>query len=271
MRNIYTIAAAAVAITLAATPLAAQSIAVGQEGRGYEAKGKALAGQLQNGWNVKNFTGSEDIARAVCDSSNETPIGIAQIDAVRVMEAEGCVLQTIGIYPSIEYAFIMFPPKGGDSLSDLDETSSILVDQIGSGTALFWQTIVGIEAEHGNGSSWADAKPVYSNIVFAETMAATGEIDALILVGNPNSQDVYDLIAAGWELGEFSDKDINDLKFRGSSLYSRETVVVDVPGKFFDIKEDAYVVPAFFIANKEWAAANMNDVTRIARLVKTLR
>jgi hypothetical protein len=265
--NIKTLIASAI-IALSGTAVMAQDIAVGQEGRGYEKRGLAVVEQLRGGWGVRNFAGSEDIARSVCDDA-ETPIGIAQIDAIYVMEQEGCTLRTIGTYPTLEYAIILFPPGGDNELSDLGAGDSVLVDEIGSGTALFWQNIVNIENVHGNGSDWINATPVYDNIVFAESMADTGEIQAVVLVGNPNSQEVWDLINAGWDLGQFDDKDINDLQYRGNSLYEKETVKVDPPGMFNGDSEQAFVVKSYFIANSQ--NADRQDLARIARIVKTLQ
>lgn len=246
----------------------AQNIAVGQEGRGYEKRGMAIAEQLRDGWSVQNFAGSEDIARSVCDNA-DTPIGIAQIDAIYVMEQEGCKLRTVGTYPSLEYAIILFPPGGDNELSDLDASDSVLVDELGSGTALFWNNIVAIEQDHGNGSDWMNATPVYDNIVFAESMADTGEIQAVILVGDPNSQEVWDLVNAGWDLGQFDDKDINDLQFRGKDLYAKETVKVDPPGMMNGDKEQAFVVTSYIVVNS--ANIDRSVTTRVARIAKTLK
>lgn len=267
MNNMKTLIMAG-AIALMGTSLAAQSIAVGQEGRGYERRGMAIAEQLRDGWDVTNFAGSEDIARAVCDDP-DTPIGIAQIDAIYTMEKEGCSLRTVGTYPSLEYAMILFPPGGDDELSDLGAGDSVLVDELGSGTALFWNNIVSIEIDHGNGSDWMNATPVYDNVVFAESMAETGEIQAVVLVGDPNSQEVWDLINAGWDLGQFDDKDINDLQFRGKELYAKETINIDPPGMFNGDSEQSFVVTSYIIVNSD--NLDRSVMTRVARIAKTLQ
>ena len=271
MKKLKTMIASAV-IAVSATAVVAEGldIAVGQQGRGYERRGIEIAKQLQDGWAVRNFAGSEDIARAVCNDPT-TPIGIAQIDAIRAMEMEGCQLRTVGVYPSLEYAVILFPPDSPyNELSDMASGNRVLVDKVGSGTALFWQTIVGIEkSDQGNKSSWSEVSPVYDNIVFAESMADVGDIDAVILVGNPNSTEVWELINAGWEMGELYDKDINDLVFRKGPLYDVESITIDPPGAWNSATDDAYVVKSYFIVNP----TNLDDatVTRLARIVKAIQ
>lgn len=271
MKKIMLVIAAAMGMASGVFAAELTYVAVGQEGRGYEKRGMAITEQLRDGWDVKNFAGSEAIARAVCNDP-DTPLGVAQIDAVRAMEMEGCDLKIIGNYPSQEYAIILFPPDSPlSALHDMNKDTRILVDDVGSGTALFWQTIVGIEnGEHGNKSEWAKATPVYDFIDFADSMAESGEIDAVLMVGNPNSNEVHALITAGWNAGELDDKDINDLVFRRGPLYERETVTIDPPGMLNEDTEDAYVVRSFFIANSEWVREQRSLVKRIANIVKAI-
>lgn len=282
-----TLIATSAIVLMAATGALAEGIAVGQEGRGYERRGLALVEQLRGDWRTLNFTGSEDIARAVCGQTDvpmtngqtleeagiPSPVlGIAQIDAVMTMQWEGCNLQTFSEYPTQEYAFILFPPGSNmNELSDLDENSRVLVDQIGSGTSLFWQTIVRIEQEHGDGSSWMNATPVNGAIAFADGEAALGNIDAMIMVTSSDSAEVLNFLDnLDWELGELYDKDINDMQFGRGNLYDRETVVFDTAG-WGSTRNDAYVVRSFFIGNREWAAQNQSLAGRIVRMTQTLQ
>ncbi|WP_108259704.1 TAXI family TRAP transporter solute-binding subunit [Mangrovicoccus ximenensis] len=248
---------AVLALAAPAAPALAQSepgenavhVAVGQQGRGYEKRGEEIAQRLgQRGHEVwiDNYEGSDAISLALC--GDRATVGIMQIDAIYAREQEGCDLKTVGSYGD-EYAFILFPPDSRmDELSDLDEDSRILVDTIGSGTELFWRTIVSIETgDHGNGSDWASAKPVHDLTLLARTLAEQGAIDAMLMVGVAGNEEVIGLLQDGWELGELYDKDINDMEFRGKSLYARETVEMEVPGHFFDEKNDAYVVPSYIV------------------------
>ncbi len=224
-------------------------IAVGQQGRGYEKRGEEIAQRLgQRGYEVwiDNYEGSDAISLAVC--GGRATVGIMQIDAIYAREQEGCELKTVANYGN-EYAFLIFPPDSRmDELSDLDEGDRILVDMIGSGTELFWRTIVSIETgEHGNSSNWASATPVHDLTLLAPSLAEAGEIDAMLMVGISGNEEVTKLLESGWELGKLYDKDINDMDFRGKSLYAREDVKMEVPGHFFDERNDAYVVPSYIV------------------------
>ncbi|MGB0660387.1 MAG: hypothetical protein ACPGNV_09430 [Mangrovicoccus sp.] len=255
---------------MAASSVAAQAadltIAVGQPGRGYEARGLEIGQRLaQRGYDVtvENFEGSDAISLAVCDGRAD--VGIMQIDAIYARGAENCSLKTVGSYGD-EYAFLLFPPKSkNDELSDLGEGDKILVDTIGSGTELFWRTIVSIETgDKGNKSKWAKATPIYDLTILADTMASAGEIDALLVVGIPTNAEVLGLLEKGWELGELWDKDINDMNFRGGSLYEYEKVEIKVPGRWRALKDDAYVVPSFIVVRDELAATDRRAYGDIA-------
>jgi hypothetical protein len=274
-------------VAMTATGALAQGIGVGQEGRGYEARGLNMVEQLRGDWTTVNFTGSEDIARAVCgdtfvpttnqqtlvEQGLEAPVvGIAQIDAIYTMGLENCNLQTLAEYPSQEYAFILFPPGSSyNELSDLGEGDRVLVDQVGSGTSLFWQTIVRIEQEHGDGSEWMNATPVNGATAFADGEAALGNIDAMIMVTSSDSTEVLNFLDnLDWELGELYDKDINDMQFGRGNLYDRETVSFDTAG-WGSTRNDAYVVRSFWIANRDWATANQQDAARMVRIAQTVQ
>lgn len=279
----------ALATTIAAAPMAYADgfIAAGKDGWGYDRRATELVKQLRSGWDVANFNGSEDIARAVCASSGMTeavvdnqpaqvdtaaiPVGIVQIDAMLQMSQEGCTLEALGIYPAQEYAFIMFPPDGYNELDDLGEGNSILVGEPGSGAALFWRTIVGIEkGENGNNSNWSKATPVYGPFSLANTKASMGQIDAAILVTSPDAKIIQDLLTEGWEIGELDDKDIDDFKFGRGSLYERSGIRVDHPNRYRDIRQDAIEVRSYWIANSKWLAENPTAMGRLSGLIAAI-
>lgn len=120
-----------------------------------------------------------------------------------------------------EAALILFPPHAKhDQLSDLSAQSAVLVDTIGSGTDLFWHTIVRIEqGEDGSKDDWSNARVVNDPLELANVSAEMGEIDAVILVRKVDSPDVKNLLGQGWSLGELWDRDIDDLEFNGLPLY----------------------------------------------------
>lgn len=200
-------------------------IGAGKAGGGYDAAAQKLATRLSQRNTdavVSNYNGSDEITLALCQKAAD--IGYAQIDAIYARGQEGCFLKPIGMYGT-EVATIWFPPKSSDNeLEDLTAESRILVDTIGSGSELFWNTIVGIETnpDMGSGDDWASAQPVYEPLDMAPTLGSFGEIDALLIVRKPGSNDVAFLQEQGWQQGWVYDKDINDLMFNDVSLYTSD-------------------------------------------------
>lgn len=237
-----------------AIPAAAQTvIAVGQEGRGYEAFGKAMVERLEGKLPAvtQNFEGSDAISRAVCDGTAQ--VGIMQIDAIFARQKEGCALRVVGTY-GIEYAYMLTPPDSSiDELSDLAAGNKILVDTVGSGTDLFWNTIVSIETgPDGNKNAWSQATSVNDPIFLAQSMADLGEIDAVLIVGTTKSKDVKELIDADWQMAAIYDKDINDQMFNGSELYPVEDASVEGTGGFLsgDTSNDSYAIRSFIVVGE---------------------
>lgn len=196
--------------------------ATGKLDGGYDAFSHQQGERLgQRGYtvNITNYNGSDEITLALCN--NKADIGITQIDALDARELEGCTLETAGTYGDGEWAVIMFPPDSDyDELDDFDGTQKVLVDTIGSGSALFWDTIVRIEkGENGNNSDWASSTPVYDEVLLADGLARRNAIDAVIMVRKEGSQDIERLLKRGWEMGELYDKDIDDYEYLGGPLY----------------------------------------------------
>lgn len=258
-----------------AIPAAAETIiAVGQEGRGYEAFGKKMVERLNGKLpaSIENYEGSDAISRAVCDGAAQ--VGIMQIDAIYARQKEGCSLRVVGTYGT-EYAYMLVPPGSSiDELHDLAAGNKILVDTVGSGTDLFWNTIVGIETgPQGNKSSWSQATSINDPVFLAPSMADLGEIDAVLIVGTTKSKDVKELIDAGWELAAIDDKDINDEVFNGSSLYPREDAEIDGTGGWLSGNESntSYAIRSFVVVGSELAADRraFADVAQAAKAVAT--
>jgi len=202
-----------------ATPV---TIAAGMPGGGYDKFAKTMAQRLtQRGYDsvtVSNNNGSDAITLAACNAKAD--IWIAQVDAIYTRYQEGCVLTPVADYGT-EYAVMLVPPKSDiEELGDLTSEDAIAVDGIGSGTELFWKTIVSIEnSDEGSKDEWSKAKPVESSPEMLNTMANFGDVQAAILVRKLDSDQLDMLLNQGWRMVELWDKDINDREFNNLPLY----------------------------------------------------
>jgi hypothetical protein len=226
------------AVVLAIAPFGAYAqdkasplvIAAGMQGGGYDKFAKTMTQRLeQRGYTnvtVSNNNGSDAITLAACNAKAD--IWIAQIDALYTRYQEGCVLTPVADYGT-EYAFLLVPPKSKISkLSQLRESDAIAVDGVGSGSELFFKTIVSIEnGEEGNKSSWAKAKPVESAPEMLNTMANFGDIKAALLVRKKDSDHIAMLLNQGWTMAAMWDKNIDDRKFNNLPLYGSLEVTVN--------------------------------------------
>lgn len=198
------------------------SIASGMEGGGYHRYAMRMKERLiQRGFSNITITptnGSDAITLAVCNGNAD--IWIAQVDAVYHRYNEGCVLSPVADYGT-EYAVLLFPPKSRmRSLSDLNVNHKIGVDGIGSGSELFWRTIVSIEmGDKGSKDAWAKAMAVESTPDTLNTMANFGDVDAAILVRTHQSDHIKLLLGQGWKVGYLWDRNIDREKFNNRNLY----------------------------------------------------
>lgn len=225
----FAIALLAPVLALADEPL---TIAAGKPGGGYDRRALQIEQRIeQRGVEaaVVNFAGSDEISLAVC--AGRAQMGILQIDAIYARSLEGCQMKAVASYGT-EFALLIFPPRSGfDELSDLGPGSAVLVDGIGSGSDLFWRTIVRIETgEDGDGDEWASARAVNDPVELANASAEMGEIHAVLLVRKSDAADVQALLGQGWTLGELWDRDIDDLAFNGGPLYLSEKQKIMLPG-----------------------------------------
>lgn len=236
------LALAAPAIVLA-EPL---TIATGKAGGGYDRRAIQIEQRLeQRGIEAQiiNLNGSDEISLAVC--AGRADLGLMQIDAIYARSLEGCQMKAVASYGS-EVALLLFPPRSPhDELSDLGPGTSVLVDTIGSGSDLFWRTLVKIETgENGSGDDWASARAVNDPLELANASAEMGEVHAVLLVRKADSPDVQSLLGQGWTVGELWDRDITDLEFNGGTLYLSEKLKVPTPGGRA-VKAWGYVVRSF--------------------------
>lgn len=222
----FLLSTAALLLIGSATMAAEITIATGKAGGGYDAASQTLGMRLsQRGHDVSvvNLNGSDEISLALC--SGQANVGYMQIDAMYARALDGCSLTPAGIY-GVEHAVLLVPNKSKiDELSDFSASTRVLVDTIGSGTELFWRTIVKIETgDQGSNSGWAKAKAVNEPLSSANTLADFRDIDAVLMVRTLDSKDIAKLIDLGWKMVELWDKDINDLKYNGKPLYESSEV-----------------------------------------------
>lgn len=218
----------AAALALSATSVMAQdkaspvTIAAGMQGGGYDKFAKTMATRMsQRGYTavtVSNNNGSDAITLAACNGKAD--VWIAQVDAIYTRYQEGCVLSPVADYGT-EVAVLLVPPKSNiDELADLTDKDHIATDGIGSGTELFWKTIVAIEnSDNGTKAAWSRAGMVESSPEMLNTMANFGDIQAALLVRKTDNEQIKMLLNQGWKTAELWDKDINDEEFNNLPLY----------------------------------------------------
>lgn len=206
------------------------TIAAGMAGGGYDKFAKTMATRLnQRGYSavsVSNNNGSDAITLAACNGKAD--IWIAQVDAIYTRYQEGCVLSPVADYGT-EVAVLLVPPKSGiDELSDLTAKDKVATDGIGSGTELFWKTIVSIEnSDNGSKDVWSQAGMVESSPEMLNTMANFGDIQAALLVRKTDNDQIKMLLNQGWTVAELWDKDINDEEFNNLPLYDSSEASFD--------------------------------------------
>lgn len=219
MKYVLMIAAIVAGAAAAADPV---TLYTGKKGGGYDGSAQTVAKRLaQRGVDVgiENRAGSDDITLQAC--ADNLSVWWAQIDAIWTREMkDGCYLPVLAEYGT-EMATIWFPPdsRAGD-LGDLDETSTVFVTDVGSGSELWWRTAVAIEAEHGRGDDWSKATVENGDLRRVNALASRGNVDAVILVRTSNSADFERMIDSGWQLGSLKDKDLDDLTYGDRPLYA---------------------------------------------------
>lgn len=264
------VATIAAILSLLTTPAASAAeaqyvIATGKAGGGYDRRAQDMAERLkqrQMPTDILNLNGSDEISLAVC--AKRAQIGIMQIDAIYARSLEGCTMKPVGVYGE-KVAVLLFPPKSDmDELSDLNAQSAVMVDTIGSGTDLFWNTIVRIETgDDGSGDEWAKARIVNDLLELAMASATMGDVQALALVRKPDSPDIVRLLELGWTMGELWDKDINDLQFRGAELY--ESTKIEVRYGRSKARDYGYVVRSFIVVGNDVANGDKNAYAAIVK------
>lgn len=262
------------ALALISTPLMAQSAEVtlcaGSPGRNYDSVMKSISTELQSRGHVvtiKNLKGSEDILRNL--DSGQCDYGPAQKDVHYKMSKDnaGFAATVTPIALLYNEAMTLFCSEDSDidELSDMDENTTVIVDSIGSGSALTWDNMVSIEKEYGGGSSWMNAKIDYTPLDEAQAKISLGEADCAFGVGAVPSNWALELQKNGETLSWIYDKDLNDLVVGKASLYP----AVRVPYGAYAYKFDTYAVPAIlFRSNKKPKDPEIDSI--IKRLAPTI-
>lgn len=220
-------------------------LCAGAQGRNYDSVMKSIAGELNNQGipsTILNLGGSEDILNAL--DQGKCSYGPAQKDVHYNLTKKNAGLSATVQPVSLLYneAMTMFCSSDSDidELSDIDEGTKIIVDKIGSGSALTWDTMVNVETEFGSGSSWIKAQVEYTPLDESVAALSLGNADCAFGVGAVPSNWAKGLEEAGNTLSWVYDKDLNDLTVGKSSLYPS----VRIPRGAYSYKFDTYVVPA---------------------------
>lgn len=259
MKKFALLAMSAVALSSMAfySPAMAQSkdvvLCAGSVGRNYDSVMKSIASELNNrGYNatIRNLGGSEDILRNL--DSGACDYGPAQKDIHYKLSKDdssfaATVTPIVALYNEAMTLFCT-ADSGIDELSDMDKDTTVIVDTIGSGSALTWQNMIDVETEFGNKSSWVEARTIFTPLDEAQASMSLGEADCAFGVGAVPSNWAKTLEQAGDTLSWIYDKDLNDLNVGKSSLYP----AVRVPYGAYSYKFDTYAIPAIlFRSNKK--------------------
>lgn len=255
------------ALSLFTAPVMAADVTLcaGTPGRNYDSVMKGIASQLQtqgHNVNILNLGGSEDILNAL--DSGKCSYGPAQKDVHYNMSKKnaglsGSVTPIALLYNEVMTMFCS-ADSGIDELSDVNSDTKVIIDKIGSGSALTWETMVAIEKEFGNGSSWINASVEYSPLDEAMATISLGNADCAFGVGAVPSNWAKQLEENGATLAWIYDKDLNDLMVGKSSLYPYQRVKAGP----YSYKFDTYLVPAILFRSSK---INLPDVDSIVKRV----
>lgn len=252
MKLRFGIIAAALLGSCALASAADVTLCAGAQGRNYDSIMKSIGIELTSrGHNVtlKNLKGSEDILRNL--DSGGCDYGPAQKDVHYNLSQSnsGFAATVTPISMLYNEAMTMFCTAGSgiDELEEIDETTTVIVDGIGSGSALTWETMKKVEIEYGNSSDWINARTVFTPLDEAQASLSLGEADCAFGVGAVPSNWAKTLDDGSNNVVWVYDKDLNDLTVGKASLYP----AVRVPAGAYTYKFDTYAVPAIlFRSNK---------------------
>lgn len=255
MRSLYlALAAASLAATAFFSPAHAEDVTLcaGAKGRNYDSVMLAVGFELikrSHTVEILNLGGSEDILNALKDG--RCSYGPAQKDIFYSMSKQNMSLTNTVSASKLLYneAMTMFcsSDSGIDELSDIDETTTIIIDEIGTGSALTWSTMVKIETEYGRKDDWINAQTKYYPLRKAQAAIALGEADCAFGVGAVPTSWGTELNEGGATVVWVYDKDLNDLMLGKSPLYTP----VRVARGAYNTKFDTYAIPAVLFQSQQ--------------------
>jgi TRAP-type uncharacterized transport system substrate-binding protein len=220
------------------------TLCAGGAGRGYDKVFQAVAVELkERGHNAKvlNLKGSEDIINAIV--AGRCQYGAAQGDIYYKMSKDnpsvGSALKPIDILYDEVATLVCSKDSGYDELSDISAGDTIIVDSLGTGSAMTWETMVAIEKEYGGSNAWSQAVPEYIPLSEAGAALALGNAKCAFGVGSAPINWATEIENDGG-VAEVYDKDLNDLEFNGKSVY----IAIDMPDGAYKTAWDTYKIPA---------------------------
>jgi TRAP-type uncharacterized transport system substrate-binding protein len=243
--------AGVVALVWFHSPLSANAADVtlcsGKQGGGYDGLMQGVGTELQKQGHtvtINNLDGSEAILNAL--EAGTCAYGPAQADIYYKLGKDDPGFVTVVRPAAALYAEVMTmlctKESGIDELSDITDKNTVIVDTIGSGSALTWDNMVEIEKKFGNGSSWAKAKTNNTPLDEAEAAMSVGEAQcAFGVAALPAMNWAKPMEQDGVVVAYIYDKDLNDLEFpKGTPLYNP----LRVPRGAYLTKFDTYKINA---------------------------
>lgn len=245
------------------------TLCAGKEGGGYDGVMRAVSVELEklgNTVTILNLDGSEAILDAL--EAGRCAYGPAQkdVDYLKAKNDPGfeASVRPVSVLYNEVMTMVCSAESGIDELSDLTSDNTVIVDTIGSGSALSWDNMVQIEKEFGGGSSWSAATPKYLPLSEAEAAISVGEAQCAFGIAGVPAGWALTFINDGGTLAWVYDKDLNDLEFpKGTSLYNYAKLYAD---SAYAQKFETYKVPAvLFKSTKAKVSPDVEKiVTRVA-------
>lgn len=245
------------------------TLCAGTAGRNYDAVMRKIGNELENRGvqvTIRNLNGSEDILNAL--DRGECAYGPAQKDIhwsiARNNKSFDANVRGVDVLYHEAITMMCSKDSGIDELDEVNGTTTVITDTIGSGSALTWDNIVQIEKDYGRSNSWIEAQIVNRPLSEAAAAFALGEADCAFGVGAVPSNWATELNhdSGAWPVYVY-DKDINDLVVGKGSLYPSKRI----PQGSYTTKFDTYLIPAvLFRSNKVKVAQDIDSVVkRMAR------
>lgn len=244
------------AITLLSSPVLAADVTLcsGRPQGIYDNIMQTVGNELQgNGHTVTvlNLKGSEAILNAL--NTGQCAYGPAQKDVYYKMTKQSPALNANLIPVNVLYNEVMqmfcSESSGIDELEEIDETTTVITDSLGSGSAISWEAMVAIEKEHGGEDDWTKAQISFTPLDEAQASIALGNADCAFGVGGIGTPWANTLNESGTIPVYIYDGDLNDLVVGKSPLYTPTRVAKAQSG--YSTKFDTYLIPAVLFRSQK--------------------